>query len=454
MLEESKIINLDINNIIPNRYQPRKTFNENSLKELATSIKKYGIINPILVRKIADSYEIIAGERRWRAAKIINLPTIPAIVKNIDDTKMAELALIENLQRENLNPIEEAESLQKIISLSKMTQSDLGNMLGKSQSAIANKLRLLSLPKPIQEALVNKKISERHARSLLTINDSQKQIDLLNKIIMEKLSVKSLEEIIENTEIPKENIELKIDNIMESLKNQEVLTIKKEEKESDNMNNESFFPNFNQQQQNNNATLNSLNMQSMRNVNQPPVREQDINSLNQQNINIQPAISNLNESSKLNNVIDNIQPQYDIPPVNPIPNFEGMASVSQSNINVPPQDSNQIPPIQVLPNMEQPLFTPNKDAPLFNQNINLSPINQAEDSNNNLFQETPLFEQTENTVTLEGNNAESHYEVPVMSISQQTKEDNLTKTRNFLENEHIPYKMYSNETNHCIIIEL
>ena len=196
MSDEEKVINIDINLLTPNRYQPRKFFNDSSIQELATSIKEYGILNPILVRKDNDKYEIIAGERRYRAAKLLELKTVPVIIKNISDEQTAKIALIENIQRENLSPIEEAKAYQQILDISKITQNDLANILGKSQSTIANKIRLLSLPTNVQEALVNKKISERHARSLMTINNPNRQTELLKQIIEKKLTVRELDDII------------------------------------------------------------------------------------------------------------------------------------------------------------------------------------------------------------------------------------------------------------------
>ena len=174
---------VNINLLIPNKYQPRKIFNDSSLNELASSIKEFGILNPILVRKYEDKYEIIAGERRYRAAKIAGLAEVPVIVKNVDENKLAEMALIENLQRENISPIEEAESYEQILNLSSLTEQRLSEIVGKSQSFISNKLRLLKLPSNIKEALKQRKISERHARSLLTVDDEQRQINMKSLIL-------------------------------------------------------------------------------------------------------------------------------------------------------------------------------------------------------------------------------------------------------------------------------
>ena len=152
---EKEIVYLQLEDIIPNRFQPREVFDENSLKELAVSIKEHGVIQPIIVRKVDDKYEIIAGERRYKAAALADLKKIPAIVRDIDDKESSKVTLLENLQRKNLNPMEEARTYQKILDLDQMTQEELAKTMGKSQSAVANKLRLLALPKKVQDALMN-----------------------------------------------------------------------------------------------------------------------------------------------------------------------------------------------------------------------------------------------------------------------------------------------------------
>ena len=236
MQNETSVLKLNTNLIIPNKYQPRKVFDEASLNALSESIKQYGIINPILVRQKDDKYEIIAGERRFRAAIIAGLPEVPVIVKTADEQQMAELALIENIQRQGLNPIEEAKSYEEIMRIGNQTQSKLAEKIGKSQAAIANKIRLLSLPEEIQNALSKKQISERHARTLINVQDKEKQMNLLERIIKEKLTVKETEEIV-NLIGNDEEIKKAISDIMKSL------NIKEEEKEDDNMNG-NFFPNF------------------------------------------------------------------------------------------------------------------------------------------------------------------------------------------------------------------
>lgn len=193
---ESQVQNVNIDLIIPNRFQPRLSFDEKALNELAESIKQHGIIQPLIVRQLADKYEIIAGERRYKAATLAGLSTVPVIVTNLSDSKSAEVALVENIQRKNLSSIEEALSYKRKIDKDNLTQEQLAKLLGLSQSTVANRLRLLNLSNEVQDALLKEKISERHARSLLQISDKNKQNELLNRIITERLTVRQLDEII------------------------------------------------------------------------------------------------------------------------------------------------------------------------------------------------------------------------------------------------------------------
>ena len=193
---ESQVQNINIDLIIPNRFQPRLSFDEKALNELAESIKQHGIIQPLIVRQLADKYEIIAGERRYKAATLAGLSTVPVIVTNLSDAKSAEVALVENIQRKNLSSIEEALSYKRKIDKDNLTQEQLAKLLGLSQSTVANRLRLLNLSNEVQDALLKEKISERHARSLLQISDKNKQTELLNRIITERLTVRQLYEII------------------------------------------------------------------------------------------------------------------------------------------------------------------------------------------------------------------------------------------------------------------
>ena len=192
-----QVINISIDDIIPNRFQPREIFRDQALDELALSIKEHGVIQPIIVRQIVNNkYEIIAGERRYKASTLAGKTTIPAIVRNLDDKETSKQALLENIQRQDLTPIEEARTYQTILSLDNITQEELAKTMGKSQSAISNKLRLLTLPEEVQEALLNSEISERHARSLLTVQNIEKQKALLQEVIKNKIPVRILDEMI------------------------------------------------------------------------------------------------------------------------------------------------------------------------------------------------------------------------------------------------------------------
>ncbi|KAB2491474.1 nucleoid occlusion protein [Priestia endophytica] len=186
---------LPVSQISPNRYQPRTIFQENKIEELAQTIRTHGIIQPIIVRKMTEGhFEIIAGERRWRAVQSLGWLTIPAIVKQFNDTETASVALIENLQREELTPIEEAVAYAKLIELHNLTQEALAQRLGKGQSTIANKLRLLKLPEEVQDSIRQKLITERHARALISLKIPQKQVELLHEIIDKNLNVKQTED--------------------------------------------------------------------------------------------------------------------------------------------------------------------------------------------------------------------------------------------------------------------
>lgn len=198
MKMESQIRLVNIEQIIPNRFQPRLTFNQNALMELSSSIRSHGIIQPLTVRRIGDKYEIIAGERRYKAAQLAGLTQVPVIITDLNDNDSAEVAIIENTHRKDMTPIEEAKSYKKLLDRKYVTQDQLAARLGMSQSAIANKLRLLNLDPAVQDALSNEKISERHARSLLKLTDKFRQVELLNRTIAERWTVKTLDDEIAN----------------------------------------------------------------------------------------------------------------------------------------------------------------------------------------------------------------------------------------------------------------
>jgi len=193
----SNIFNIDINKIIPNKNQPRKVFDDKALEELSHSIKNYGMIQPITVRKIYDDiYEIIAGERRFRAVKLLNMETIPAVVIEVKDEESAAMALIENLQREDLDFIEEAMAYERLIEDFDLNQTQLAEKLGKSQSTIANKMRILKLPESVKQKIRESNLSERHARALLKIDDEDLLLSVVDKVIKKDLNVSETEKLV------------------------------------------------------------------------------------------------------------------------------------------------------------------------------------------------------------------------------------------------------------------
>ncbi len=201
ILESKQVQEIELDKIMPNRYQPRHTFSDESIEELATTLKEQGLLQPIILRKPADGsegeYEIIAGERRFRAAQSLKWAKIPAIVEDMDDEKAASLALVENLQRENLNPIDEAQAYVQLMKVNNLTQTELAEQMGKTQSYIANKIRLLKLTPKVQGFLIDKKISQRHGRALLALNEED-QDTAVSEIIKSGLTVKETEEMIKD----------------------------------------------------------------------------------------------------------------------------------------------------------------------------------------------------------------------------------------------------------------
>lgn len=200
-----EVIQLPVDKIQPNRFQPRTIFKEEKIKELAQTINTHGMIQPIVVRKLDEEhFELIAGERRWRAIQTLGWEHVSAIIREMSDAETASVALIENLQREELTVIEEALAYAKLLELHSLTQEALAQRLGKNQSTIANKLRLLKLPEEVQQALMNKDITERHARALIKLKDTDKQLEVLQAIMEHDLNVKQTEERIAKMNEPKE----------------------------------------------------------------------------------------------------------------------------------------------------------------------------------------------------------------------------------------------------------
>lgn len=191
---ESDIIHINIDDLRPNPYQPRKIFDEEKLKELSASIKEHGVFQPIIVKKSSiKGYEIIAGERRVRASKMAGLTTIPAIVREFNDDEMMQIAVLENLQREDLNAIEEANAYKNLLAMLKITQEELATKLGKSRSHITNTIGLLTLPEEVKNMIIDGKITMSHARTLSKLEDKEKIIELANKIVQDNLNVRDVE---------------------------------------------------------------------------------------------------------------------------------------------------------------------------------------------------------------------------------------------------------------------
>ncbi len=197
--KENSVLYIDINRIKPNESQPRKSFDEEKLEELAASIEEHGLIQPIVLREVKNGYEIVAGERRWRAARIIGMKEIPCIVKELTDEENMLLAIIENMQREDLNPIEEAEGLKKMIDVYGLTQEKVSKSVGKSRPYITNSLRLLKLPAPVQQLTAEGKLSMGHARALVSVKDQDLQIKMAQRAVDEDLSVRQMEALARET---------------------------------------------------------------------------------------------------------------------------------------------------------------------------------------------------------------------------------------------------------------
>ena len=216
---------VDINYVTPNRDQPRKSFDKEKLEELAESIKIHGIVEPILVQDRKDHYEIVAGERRWRAAKLAGLKKVPVFVRNYTERQIKEISLIENIQREDLNPIEEALAYKDLMTEYSLTQEEVASRVSKNRTTITNSLRLLKLGKKVQKMLIDKSISEGHARALIGIEDEKRQLEIAEKIVKNKLSVRDVEKLVKESDKPSkprkelsEDLEIFYKDIAEKMK--------------------------------------------------------------------------------------------------------------------------------------------------------------------------------------------------------------------------------------------
>lgn len=209
---ENAIVYININDIKPNENQPRKNFDENKIAELAASITEHGIIQPLVVRRNKSGYEIVAGERRWRASRKAELKEVPCIIRDFDDEQNMLIAIIENMQREDLNPIEEAEGLNQMIKTYGMTQEEVSKSVSKSRPYITNALRLLKLPEIIQSMVTEGKLTTGHARALIPVTDQKMQLDICNRIINEGLSVRKVEDLVSKLGQPKKKPAKKVKN--------------------------------------------------------------------------------------------------------------------------------------------------------------------------------------------------------------------------------------------------
>lgn len=406
MQENNEIKYIALKDIIPNRSQPRTEFDEDKLNELATSIKQYGIINPILVRIVGNKYEIIAGERRFKAAKIVGLERVPVIISNMDERTSAEVAVIENIQRQDLSALEEAKSYRKLLDQSNGTQEQLAQKIGKSQSTIANKMRLLNLCDEVQEALEKNQISERHARSLLQLKNIDDQRNALEKIIKERLTVKATENLIKEILQSKtlnsdETIPItlppKPDNFVNNIYGNDIVSIadlnKKElEKENDNMNNEQ-----NTQMNNNMPNIGVTNQQPNDQVQQPAFGGRFFPSLEDSEVNVNLANPFAQQPTQsqpmMANLVDTPTPQQ--PPVAPtIPSFVTDSTTIPSSNTVSLDSLNKEPVMPTInplqQNFENPISEPVNNIvaepiinPIASSTPNPGPIPQS--------QPNPLF---------------------------------------------------------------
>ncbi len=384
MTHEKIVVELELDDILPNRFQPRIKYPEQAITELAESIKEHGVIQPILVRRIADKYEIIAGERRYKASLLAGKKTIPAIISDLNDKDSAEVALIENVQRQDLTPIEEAVSYRRILDMGYLTQEQLAEKLGKNQSTISNKLRLLNLDDDVQEALLDEKISERHARSLLKLDSKQKQREILNRIITERLTVKKTDELITN-----------------------ILTGKTEQENSSTVEIPSIF-------MNNSVQVEEPAIQSSSAIEFINPNDQVVNSFSNNNTKDSDLIDFLNvDNNPQSNSNIPVEEITDIPEVNfeqPVQNYTNVVSKPQNFTKF------DIPTSPIIEEMEDDI---NKMPQMYNNTQDLNEIDKM--LNNFPNQVNPGFVDVDN---IEKNAKDIYVEKPLADI------DNLLMSQN------------------------
>ena len=453
---EKEVLILNIDDVLPNRFQPRIKFKEENINELAESIKEHGVIQPIVVRKISDKYEIIAGERRYKASILAGKTTIPAIVTDLDDKNSAEVALIENVQRQNLTPIEEAISYKKILDMGYINQTDLAEKLGKTQSTIANKLRLLNLDEEVQEALLNEKISERHARSLLKL-DKNKQVEMLNRIISERMTVRKTDEeinkILNNNSEEKQEVNIpSLNKVDENNSEIEVLNFNLDEQESSKENElekTMEIPPITEKEVNNtmneNQNINSIpelnNQVQDNNFNTENVLNNQVqdNNFNTENVlNNQAQDNNFNTENVLNNQVQdnnfNTENVLNNQAQNNNINNENTLNNQNSNIN-------EIPSVNSF--NAQEISVENQNNTFNNNTINVPNLNQQnlnqQNLNNNQIEVPNVIQQESNNdvseisdnVSQNLNNTENQFNIPSDPIIEpETNQDSSFNVQN------------------------
>ena len=447
--KEVLILNLD--DVLPNRFQPRITFDEKAIMELTESIKEHGVIQPIVVRRVADKYEIIAGERRYKASVLAGKKSIPAILADLNDRDSAEVALIENVQRQDLTPIEEAISYKKILDMGYLNQVDLANKLGKTQSTIANKLRLLNLCDEVQEALMKEKISERHARSLLKLNKEQQKI-MLSKIISERLTVRKTDEEIEKMlKNSSDDGEEKVkENNIEENKGESKMNNNSQDTNNFNVQSSPIFPGF--------ATTNieesqPINFNSQSKPIQPQQSFENTNKVqtdnifgNFQNISNQEPIQ-MHDNSDIFSQVQNNQPQNNQPQNNnnsELSNIFGSIESNEKNKNffqpeVIPSTQNE----QIFGSENQSKPEENRFFGLFNNsNLNETTPNSSNTSLPNNEVQTNNLNFNNFNIENQNNNLVTEHRIDTNNILNQSMNQQQNN-----ENNYNPFTTQSFENN-------
>lgn len=406
MLTGKEVINVNVEQIMPNRYQPRDSVDPKKLESLASSIRKHGMIQPIILRQVGNMYEIVVGGRRYEACLLAGFRQVPAIIVNMDDKEMAELTLTENMQRQELSPIEEAKSYRKLQEENNLNVTDISEQVGKDESIINNKLKLLSLAPEVQNALLNNLISEGHAKILLKIEDKDKQVEILNKIIQERLPVKDTNIYVSNLNLIYENapeydeteIPHNTDTISLSDLDNENLSIKSALNDLELVDTNSTLFNDNDQiikekKEETNMDMNSLNQAAQNNVpnqNQEQLLNQNMNMNTNNDARFFPSfdeapvnmnVPNQNQAPDMTNYNQNYMqtPSQPIPEnsqTNPIPDFGLNINPSQTPMN---NDFNLNTPQVGEQQANIPTSVPTFDnvGPVNNFGINQTPINPA-----------------------------------------------------------------------------